>query len=370
MYEFARKSLQFYSKYVPNSELESSLTELLRIDFEDFMRTPYNNGDYSVITSSSRDGSQSDIHEHSQSNTPRVSDEDHTSSDTHTDSPAHETAMVLSPSSSTNIITPISPPMEATHVETISLPNDVESDKEGVSHEEIPTDSTQHEDSMNIANQFQQPPMMFAPGGPPNPYGFPGYSFPLMFPGPMLPWPYYHPMNGGAAFMIPPQMLPPQMRPQLMEPTHISDEQIKETMGESHEGGSDENVSIEEVHEEDTPVNKQDTPIIKEDSNVPLVASKPSQEENTRVIEQQQHTVKQVTTTANNIATAPNGVEARNRSEGITNKPKPFKGGGATNKSSVTNSRSRQYNNYTSRRNTKHQYYDYYPNQRKRDVNN
>ena len=36
----------------------------------------------------------------------------------------------------------------------------------------------------------------------PNPYGFPCYSFPLMFPGPMLPWPYYHPMNGGAAFML------------------------------------------------------------------------------------------------------------------------------------------------------------------------
>ena len=404
MYEFAQNSLRFYSKYVPNSELEDTLHELLCMEFDEFITSSsqYNDGEFSVLTSSSRDDSQSDIRDHSQSNTPRISEEDHTSSDAHTGSPHHDATLVLTPPPSTIVTTPISPstivttpispstivttpispstqvivPTSSSQVTTPILPIDIANDKEEVAHEEMPTEGSQPEDPMNIGGHYQQqPPMMFPPSTHP-PYGFSGYPYPMMFPGPMIPWPYYHPMSGGP-YMMPPQMLPPQMRLQLMESSPANEEQMNRDAEESH-GGSEENVSIEEVivtAEEDTPINKQDTPTIRQDdSNVPV--PKPLEEE----IDSNQNTKDTDNELQKTRVTNKDGGEERNKTgaggnygtiTGISRnlKQKAPRGGGGnvTNKGTGGNNNNRKSHNYTSRRNTKHQYYDYHHDQRKRD---
>ena len=253
MYEFAQNSLRFYSKYVSDPELEDTLNELLCMEFEEFLSAHtqrYRQGDFSVGTSvTSREGSQLDIREHSHTlsdnseerHTPRVSEEDRTSSDTSPVEPKHQEEADVTLSSSSHI-----PPRGSTHegLEVSASPTEVNLEKEedrttgGVSPV-IPSGSgsqnsmQQQQENLMGMGPFQ-PPMMFPPGTHP-PYGFP---YPMMFPGPMFPWGYYPPM-GGAAFMVPPHMLPPHVRGMpMMSPTN-------EEGGAGGVSGSDDNIEVQ-----------------------------------------------------------------------------------------------------------------------------
>ena len=217
MYEFAQNALRFYSKYVSDPEIEDSLHDLFCMEFDEFVSSPatYAQGDFSVVTSlTSREGSQCDVREQAMSDnsedvTPRGSEEERTTSDTHTESPVEPKGIDNKPVIPSHEATPMSP-TDQTFEKEEETPNEVQVPPPVPNGAGPVEEGTQPDGTVSVGPIH---PMMIHPGAHP-PYGFPGYPHPMWFPGPMFPWPYYHPMS--TPFVLPPQMMSPPFRPPLM----------------------------------------------------------------------------------------------------------------------------------------------------------
>ncbi len=250
MYEIAQNSLRFYSKYVSDPELEDAISELLCMQFEDFVTPPsqYAQGDFSVATSlTSREGSQLDVRDHtpsdnSYSHTPRISEEDRASSDTH--SPVEQVPK--------EVDSVPAPPLGDVPISSVGE----RGTDEGVGIPRVPlvpasgSGGTQQEEGNVPIGPFQAP-MMFPPGAPPYPY-----PYPLMFPGPMYPWCY--PPMGTSPFMVPPHLLP-HMRgmPMVSSPTNEEGVVVEEIDQQKQIPGE---VTVATIPDqvEDTPTPKQE----------------------------------------------------------------------------------------------------------------
>lgn len=242
MFEFAQNCLRFYSKYISDPELEDSLSDLLCMEFDDFIAPPpqYNQRDFSIVTSlTSREGSQMDINSdnttaESEGNTPRTSDA-HNSSDT-VSSPVEQ------PMCNGHVIEATPPTYN--QVVLSPLPNDATMKDETVepvvgvvspSLEEgtVPTEGVVPPTVMNGSPYaFVYPPQ--GPPPPHSPYGYPPY--PLVVPSHMFPWTaFYHPA------MANPYMMP-MMQPQLVRPQSSPTEEEEEDVpvdGHTSSTGSD-----------------------------------------------------------------------------------------------------------------------------------